>query len=147
MNTIQYLNVLNDPDENKKMIKKLPSHVVVRWSRVVDEWLGENELDEDCGAPQRRIQANKSGYPPFTEFCKFISKKARISCNPVTSLQALKADENKERGENSKAKYTSRDKLSTNFRTFATSSSKGNPDTVKESSPRTTGGEDCLHLL
>ena len=29
MNTIQYLNVLNDPDENQKMIKKLPSHVVV----------------------------------------------------------------------------------------------------------------------
>ena len=93
MNTIQYLNVLNDPDENKKIIKKLPSHVVVRWSRVANKWLGENELDEDCGVPQRRIQANKSGYPHFTEFCKFISKKARISCNPVTSLQALKADE------------------------------------------------------
>ncbi|KAL9976864.1 hypothetical protein ACROYT_G014202 [Oculina patagonica] len=35
MNTIQYLNVLNDPDENQKMIRKLPTHVVVRWSRVV----------------------------------------------------------------------------------------------------------------
>jgi len=31
MNTIQYLNVLNDPDENQKMIRKLPSQVVVRW--------------------------------------------------------------------------------------------------------------------
>ena len=141
MNTIQNLNVLNDPDENQKMIKKLPSHVVVRWSRVVDEWLGENELDDDCGVPQRRIQANKSGYPPFAEFCKFISKEARISCNPVTSLQALKADENKERGENSRAKYTLRDKLSPNLRTFATSSSEGNSDAVKESSPGTSGGK------
>lgn len=86
MNTIQYLNVLNDPDENQKMIKKLPSHVVVRWSRVVDEWLGEDEKDVDGTVPQRRTQANKSGYPPFAEFCKFVSKEARISCNPVTSL-------------------------------------------------------------
>lgn len=131
MNTIQYLNVLNDPDENQKMIRKLPGHVVVRWSRVVDEWLGEDEIDVDGSVPRRRMQANKSGYPPFAEFCKFVSKEARISCNPVTSLQALKADENKERGENFRARNTLRDKLNTDLRTFATFSSEGNPDVAK----------------
>ena len=138
MNTIQYL--LNDPDENQKMIKKLPSHVVVRWSRVVDKWL-EDEIEDDSSVPQRRMQANKSGHPPFAEFCKFVSKEARISCNPVTSLQSLKADENKERGENSRAKYTLRDKLSTDLRTFATSSSNGNPGAVKEGNPGISGGK------
>ena len=87
------------------------------------------------------VEYLKGGYRQtslnIVEFCKFISKEARISCNPVTSLQALKADENKERGENSRAKYTSRDKLSTNLRTFAISSSERNPDTVKERSPGT----------
>ena len=34
MNTIQFLNVLNNPDENQRMVKKLPSHVVLRWNRV-----------------------------------------------------------------------------------------------------------------
>ena len=31
MNTIQYWKVLNDPEENQKIIKKRPSHVVTRW--------------------------------------------------------------------------------------------------------------------
>ena len=87
------------------------------------------------------MQANKSGYPPFAEFCKFVSQETRISCNPVTSLQALKADENKERGENSRARYTLRDKLSTDLRTFATSSSEGNPGAVKEGNPGISGGK------
>ena len=46
MKTIQYLNVLNDPDENQKIIQKLPNHLV-RWSRVVDEWIAVDELEED----------------------------------------------------------------------------------------------------
>ena len=41
----------------------------------------------------------KVGYPPFSEFCKFMKKEARISSNPVTSPQALKGEDkgNKER--------------------------------------------------
>ena len=40
------LNVLNALDENQKIIRKLPSQVVVRWSQVVDEWLPADELEE-----------------------------------------------------------------------------------------------------
>lgn len=46
MNTIHYLNVLNDPDENQKMIRKLLTQVVLRWSQIVDEWLAASELEE-----------------------------------------------------------------------------------------------------
>ena len=98
MNTIQYLNVLNDPDENQRMIKKLPSHLVVRWSRVVDEWLAYDSLDDE--EPQGGKRTDKNGYPPFSEFCKFLRKEARISCSPVTSLRALRTEEPNVKTEN-----------------------------------------------
>ena len=46
MNTIHYLNVLNDPDENQKKIRKLLNQVVVRRSQIVDEWLAASELED-----------------------------------------------------------------------------------------------------
>ena len=65
MNIVQYLNVLNNPDENQKMIKKLPSQVVVRWSRVVDEWLPADELEEGREPFQTMKGTTKAGYRPF----------------------------------------------------------------------------------
>ena len=38
METIGYLNILNDPNENQKMVRKLPKHLIVRWSREVDHY-------------------------------------------------------------------------------------------------------------
>lgn len=55
---IKYLKVLDDPDENQRMLQKLPSFVVTRWSRVVDRWLSKED----------------HAYPPFTEFCGFLKK-------------------------------------------------------------------------
>ena len=40
------------------------------------------------------------GFPPFSEFCLFVKKEARISCNPVTSPHALKGDEKEDHGRN-----------------------------------------------
>ena len=36
MESIEYLNVLNDPEENQEILNKLPSHLVNRWIRKVD---------------------------------------------------------------------------------------------------------------
>ena len=47
MNTFEYLNILNDPEENRKTIRKLPSYLVTRWSRIVDEWVTADELEDD----------------------------------------------------------------------------------------------------
>ena len=64
MNTGQYLNALNNPDENQKMIRKLPCQVVVRWSWVVDEWLPADELEGS--EPFRAMKGTtKAGYRLF----------------------------------------------------------------------------------
>lgn len=131
MNIIQYFNVLNDLDENQKMIRKFLGYVVVRWSRVVDEWLGEDEIDVDGLVFRRRMQVNKSGYLFFVEFCKFVLKEVRISCNFVIFFQVLKVDENKERGENFRVRNILRDKLNIDLRIFATFFFEGNLDVVK----------------
>ena len=107
MHTIQYLNV---PDENQKMIRKLPSQVVVRWSRAVNEWLAADELEQRSEPFGTTKGKTKAGYPPFKEFCKFFQKEARVLCNPVTSLQALKTEENKDMVDPRKTMYTAWDK-------------------------------------
>ncbi|KAK3709219.1 hypothetical protein QZH41_004583 [Actinostola sp. cb2023] len=94
MEEIKYLNVLNDPDENQRMLKKLPSYLVARWSRIVDRWI----TDEDCEDNEEdgKSTLQRTGNPPFTEFCKFLKGEARIACNPVTSLRLPKSGDGKE---------------------------------------------------
>ena len=70
---IKGLSVLDDYKENQKMTAKLPDWVITRWSRVVSE-----SLD------------NSAEYPPFERFVSFVEKEARVACNPVVSLSAVK---------------------------------------------------------
>lgn len=73
MRELKYLSILDDPEENHKMLRKLPSYLVSRWGRIVDQSLNTEE-----------------GYPPFSEFCKFLRVESRIACNPITSLRGIK---------------------------------------------------------
>ena len=139
MNTIQFLNVLNDPDENQRMVKKLPSHVALRWNRVVDEWLAEDDPEEHDFVPRSGNRAAKTGYPPFAEFCEFMRKEARIACNPVTSLQALKTEETKEKTEGGRTRPPYRDK-NNDVRALATGSSNA----VGERGPSTGGSKRII---
>lgn len=66
---IKGLQVLNDCEENQKMLIKLPEWVTSRWNHYVTE-----QLDKGMD------------YPSFHEFASFISKEARIACNPVSSF-------------------------------------------------------------
>ena len=136
MKTIQYLNVLNDPDENQKIIQKLPNHLVIRWSRVVDEWIAVDELEEDSHTPRTDGKQTKAGYPPFAEFCKFMRKEARIACNPVTSPQALRAEEAKDKVTPGRSKFNSQDKGDFRVRTFATKSEEKSGNVVADSSSK-----------
>jgi hypothetical protein len=71
MDSVRYLQILDDAEENRKLVSKLPQYIVDRWRRVVDGWLyGETT---DC-----------HGYPPFNVFCDFLKKEARIACCPVS---------------------------------------------------------------
>lgn len=65
---IKGLDILNDCEENHKLLKKLPEWIVRKWSRIVVD-----ELD-------------KSGnYPDLKQFTVFLNKEARIACNPIAS--------------------------------------------------------------
>lgn len=60
------LEILNDCEENQKLILKIPDWLVSRWNRQVTVALMEGK-----------------------EFSNFVSLEAEIACNPVNSLHAL----------------------------------------------------------
>ena len=76
MEHVKGLQVLNDCEENKKLVKKLPEHVSERWNRIVTKKLKKME-----------------DYPDFKEFALFLAEEAEVACNPVTSFHALKSTE------------------------------------------------------
>ena len=77
MESISYLRSLNSPEENRKLVRKLPRYLANRWFRIVDEWL--------YGDPTHRAslpeEVYEGCYPPFSEFCKFVANEARIACS------------------------------------------------------------------
>ncbi|KAK0134384.1 hypothetical protein N1851_030041 [Merluccius polli] len=76
MSQMKGLEVLNDCHENQKILTKLPDWLTARWSRKVIE---EEEQSHT--------------YPSFSQFVKFLTREAKISCHPVSSLHALKPSE------------------------------------------------------
>ncbi|KAJ8333475.1 hypothetical protein SKAU_G00414830 [Synaphobranchus kaupii] len=68
---VKGLQVLNDCEENKKMLQKLPDWVTSRWNRHVTRQLKQTE-----------------DYPSFKEFADFIAQEAEIACNPMTYATA-----------------------------------------------------------
>ncbi len=63
---VKGLAILNDSEENHKLLKKLPDWAVRKWSRIVVE-----ELDAS------------GEYPTFKCFAEFVQKEAHIACNPI----------------------------------------------------------------
>lgn len=63
---VKGLAILNDCEENHKLLKKLPELMVRRWSQIVVE-----ELD------------TSGDYPSFICFTDFMQKEAQIACNPI----------------------------------------------------------------
>ncbi|KAL6459770.1 hypothetical protein MHYP_G00315290 [Metynnis hypsauchen] len=76
MSQIKGLEILNICDENQKLLTKLPDWLVASWNRKVIE------IEETCNE-----------FPTFSQFVEFITKEAKIACNPVTSLHALKSSD------------------------------------------------------
>ena len=69
------LRILNDCRENQAILKKLPEHLVTRWSCQIQDYRDSTGM-----------------YPPFSTFSDFIARQARLACDPITSFQALKDD-------------------------------------------------------
>lgn len=69
---VKGLQILNDCEENQKLLHKLPDWINTRWNRHVTKTLmGGGE------------------FPSFSEFASFLSLEAEVACNPVTSIHAL----------------------------------------------------------
>ncbi|XP_057709746.1 uncharacterized protein LOC130927761 [Corythoichthys intestinalis] len=76
MSEIKGLEILNDCNENQKMLSKLPDWLTSRWNRKVTE-----------------TQEQSQTFPSFSQFVEFLNIEAKIACNPITSLHALKPSE------------------------------------------------------
>lgn len=65
-NTLKYLKVLDDQNENQRMVRKLPRYLVVRWSREVDRWLNKDEDQPPSEITSSDVHKGEVGYPPFS---------------------------------------------------------------------------------
>ena len=68
---IKGLECLDDCRENRKMLTKLPDYLIIKWNRIISEFPGY--------------------FPPFSAFASFMAKEADVACNPITSLNAVRA--------------------------------------------------------
>ena len=129
MKEIHYLTALNDPEENQKMISKLPRNICDRWGREVDHWLNMR------GQELQKPTARKSPYPPFSAFCDFLKREARIACNPVTMARAEEEVKKVETSQQRLVKFSNRKKKPLGANSLATGSeevSSGNKGERKQ---------------
>ena len=111
------LNILDDCEENQKILCKLPEWVTSRWNRTVTAVLEET-----------------GNYPTFETFTAFLTKEAEIACNPISSQLALRTVEIeplRERKSNARTLSTSTFKQSEP----RTNSPRGQSSTLGQSNP------------
>ena len=88
---VQGLQVLNDCVENQRIAAKLPDWLSSGWNRTVTKYQDEHKM-----------------FPDFGYFIRFLSMEARIACNPITSLQAIKpTDQEKVKANTTRKSYIS----------------------------------------
>lgn len=73
---VKGLQILNDCEENQRLVQRLPEWLASSWNRKVTQALNESQE-----------------FPSFQDFAAFVSTEAEIACNPITSLSALRASE------------------------------------------------------
>ena len=69
---VRGLEILNDCEENQKLMLKVPDWLASRWNHQVTVALLDGRA-----------------FPTLKDFASFVSLEAEIACNPVTSLHAL----------------------------------------------------------
>lgn len=73
---VKGIQILNDCEENQRLVQKLPDWLASSWNRKVTQTLNESQE-----------------FPSFQDFATFISMEAEIACNPITSFSALRSSE------------------------------------------------------
>lgn len=104
---VQGLQTLNDCMENQRITVKLPDWLSSRWNREATMYQDGHKM-----------------FPDFRYFVRFLNMEARIACNPITSLCAVKPTDQE------RSKPTEREQLkhqrNQNFsaKTFTTNTSE-----------------------
>ncbi|XP_041820612.1 uncharacterized protein LOC121626271 [Chelmon rostratus] len=73
---VKGLDILNDCEENQKLVQKLPDWAASRWNREVTH-----------------VMKEKQEFPSFQDFVAFMLMEAEVACNPITSFHALRSSE------------------------------------------------------
>ena len=105
MKKVHYLKALNDPEENHKIVHKLPRNISERWSGEVDHWSSKKEQVRD--GLTRNYEA---AYPPFSAFCDLMRQEARIAFDPIIMTRAKEEEKKEEAGSAVTSKQTSSDR-------------------------------------
>ncbi len=121
MKKISGLNVLNDVQENHKMISKLPKWLSTRWARVV-----------------YKSREEEKKFPTFSKFVKFLVTESNIACDPVN----IKVGRN---NEETKKPFLPRQRaeIGTGRRNFATNSEEGNSNNGSPPKNEITASNSC----
>ena len=104
---VQGLQVLNDCVENQRIAAKLPDWLSSGWNRTVTKYQDEHKM-----------------FPDFGYFIRFLSMEARIACNPITSLQAIKPTDQERSKPTQRENPTSQRNRNFSAKTFTTSTSE-----------------------
>ncbi|KAI4893045.1 hypothetical protein NFI96_006436 [Prochilodus magdalenae] len=107
---VKGLQILNDCEENQKLVQKLPDWAASRWNRQVTQILNHSQE-----------------FPNFQEFVTFVSMEAEVACNPITSFHALRSSEH------APAKRTLRDFKRSKASVFSTQTNTDNERLAKPS--------------
>ncbi|XP_077977489.1 uncharacterized protein LOC144433051 [Glandiceps talaboti] len=116
------LRILDDCEENRKLLAKLPDWAAARWNRQVTD-----------------IMDRTGEYPTFEDFVTYTSKEARIACNPISSLSCMREYSNA--AEPKETKDTGRRVNRNKGTTLATGSTAVND---KQSKENTYVSKPCL---
>ncbi|XP_051792767.1 uncharacterized protein LOC127530320 [Acanthochromis polyacanthus] len=73
---VKSLEILNDCEENQRLVQKLPDWAASRWNREVTY-----------------IMKERQEFPSFQDFVTFMLMEAEVACNPITSFHALRSSE------------------------------------------------------
>ncbi|KAI2650252.1 Ribosomal RNA large subunit methyltransferase K/L [Labeo rohita] len=89
---VKGLEILNDCEENRKLVSKLPDWAAACWNRQATQTLSETQ-----------------DFPTFQDFAHFMSIEAEVACNPITSFHALHVSEANKEKHNFKLGHSARD--------------------------------------
>jgi hypothetical protein len=113
MESTRHLAVLDNPEENRSIVRRLQTYTIDRWNRVVDGKLHQNTVEAE--------------YPSFRDFCDFLSKEARVACSAIGQDRNKRRDQPGKKAAVPASAQSQGRMLSTNSKPPSTDQGKATP--------------------